>query len=236
MKRRSLFGSLVLGLGFAWMAAGCGSVSTVGGTGGTPGQGTGGQAGGAAGTTGTGGGAGGRATGGAGGVPGTGGRGGATGAGGKGGKGGRGGEGGVAGAGEAGRGGGTAGSSGAGGRAGAGGAAGGGAGGHGGQSCDEIAAAFQAALPIAQSCSPGVEHQCEDTALVGPLTGCPGCAQYVNDNTKLNALRTQYTDAGCPHSGVCPAILCVQPQKAGCMVSDASAGGTCKPVLLTGAD
>lgn len=240
MKRFFLVPGFVLGFGTALVVAGCGSVSTTGGTGGSVGQGTGGQ------------GTGGHATGGAAGVPGTGGHAGATGTGGiaegghaggqagapgtgghAGGKGGAaGGHGGDAGA-PGGHGGGAAGSTGTGGHAGAGGAAGGG-GGHGGQSCDEIAAAFDAALPVAQSCSPGVEHQCEDQAQIGPLTGCPGCAQYVNDNTTLNALRTQYSQQGCPHSVVCPAILCIQPQKSGCKPSDASSGGTCAPVVLTG--
>jgi hypothetical protein len=229
---------LVVGFGFAWIAAGCGSVSTTSGTGGSGAQGTGGQAGGGAGTRGTGGAAGTGGTGGAAGTPGTGGAAGTPGTGGHagapgtgghaGGKGGHGGDGGASG----GRGGGTAGTVGTGGHAGAGGAAGGG--GHGGQSCDELAAAFQAAIPVAESCTPGATHQCEQQALTGPLGGCAGCGRYVNDNTTLDALRAQYEQQGCPHSGICPAVLCIVPQMEGCKPTDASTGGTCTPIVSTG--
>jgi hypothetical protein len=218
------YGFLVLGFGFAWLAAGCGSVSSTSGTGGSGGQGTGGQAG-APPTPGTGGHSG---------APGTAGEGGHAGHGG-GGHGGAaghgGGHGGDAG-GAGGHGGGTAGSAGTGGHAGAGGAAGGG--GHGGETCDEIAAAFQAAIPVAESCTPGATNQCQQQALTGPLGGCAGCGRYVNDNTTLNALRAQYEQQGCPHSGVCPAVLCIIPQMEGCKPTDASTGGTCTPVVLTG--
>ncbi len=206
---------LALGFGFAWIAAGCGTVSTTGGTGGSGAEGGGGQAGGTP-TPGPGGHAGG--TGGTGENPG--------GAGGAGG-GGPGGEGGVSG----GHGGGTSGSTGTGGHAGTAG------GGHGGQTCDDIAAAFQAALPEAESCMPGATHQCEKLASTSPLGGCPGCGQYVNDDTMLNALRTQYTQQGCQRSNIfCPQFLCIQPQKQGCMPSDASAGGTCRPIVSTGSN
>ncbi len=229
MIRQMKHGFLVLGFGFAWIAAGCGSVSSTGGTGGSGGPGTGGQSGGGAGTPGTGGAAGAPGTGGAAGAPGTGGHAGAPGTGGHaGGKGGHGGDGGASG----GRGGGTAGPSA---RA---------------AMPARVArpGAVATAVRPATSSRPRSRRRCpwrsparqapptnaSRKRLTGPLGGCAGCGQYVNDKTTLNALRAQYEQQGCPHTAVCPAVLCIVPQKEGCKPSDASAGGTCTPVVLTG--
>jgi hypothetical protein len=90
-------------------------------------------------------------------------------------------------------------------------------------------------VPVAESCTPGATHQCEQEALTAALTGCPGCSQYVNDNSTLNALRALYAQQGCPHTVVCPAILCIQPRAAECVASSSAAsGGTCMAAVLTG--
>ena len=213
-------------LGAALLGGACGSVESSGGTGGS-GQGgtqatggTGGSpsgTGGTAGTTGTGGQAGG-------------GHGGSAGGGGHGGSGGHAGGGGHGGhAGAAGGAGGHAGE--AGGPGGAGGA--GGQHGDAGQTCDEIQTAFAQALIAALSCTPGAANQCAATALIEPLGQCPGCVQYVNDATTLNALRTQWDAQQCGQPVLCPAIACALPHPVTCAASDGSSGATCQSTLAT---
>jgi hypothetical protein len=215
--RRSLS---VLMLGAALLGGACGSVESLGGTGGTGGgthsvpatggvPGTGGLPG----------------TGGIAGAPGTGGGGAGHAGGGHGGAAGHGGAGGYGGVG--GHGGGHVG--GAGGPGGAGGQ-GGGQHADAGQTCDEIKAAFDQALVAAMSCTLGAQNQCQAMALIAPLGSCPGCAQYVNDATTLDALRSQWSAQQCSQPMPCPAIACALPRAVTCAAGDGSAGATCQAV------
>jgi hypothetical protein len=192
-------------LGVALFGGACGSVQSLDATGGTSGQ---------AGALGTGGvaGASGGTGGGSAGAPGTGGKA----------------AGGHAGGGH----GGAGGHVGAGGHGGAAGGTGG-LGGQGGQTCDEIKAAYEQAQVAAMSCTLGAANQCQAMALIGPLDMCPGCAQYVNDATALNALRAQWEAQSCSQPVLCPAIACVVPRAATCVAGDGSSGATCQPGALT---
>ena len=129
---------------------------------------------------------------------------------------------------------GTAGGPGTGGHAGAGGAAGG-RNGHqdAGQKCEDVAGAFQAALRPSKSCAPGSTHQCEQEALTAALGNCPGCQEYLNDNTTLNALRELYNQQGCPQMTPCPALSCIVPRARTCVANDASSGGICTISVAT---
>jgi hypothetical protein len=60
------------------------------------------------------------------------------------------------------------------------------------------------------------------------LSYCSGCSTYVNDATKLNAIRTQWTDQGCALPVPCPGIACILPGPVSCVATDSgSPGGTC---------
>jgi hypothetical protein len=123
--------------------------------------------------------------------------------------------------------------SGTGGQGGAGGASGtGGAGGSGGVSCSDLASQYAAALPKAEQCAVNAKGQCLQSVSAS-LSQCSGnCMTYVNDATTLNAIQASWIQQGCNNVLVlCPAIACLQPAGAECVVGDGG-GGRCQ--TLTG--
>jgi len=126
--------------------------------------------------------------------------------------------------------GGSTGSSGSGGIAGVGGHDGGGGQGgqaiDGGETCDELVSDYATALVVAKQCTLGADDQC--TQLVeNTLSSCPGCEEYVNDTTKLTAIRAQWTDQGCALPVPCAVIICLLPAPSSCVATGASPlGGT----------
>jgi hypothetical protein len=84
-----------------------------------------------------------------------------------------------------------------------------------------------------RACTPGATGQCQ-VLVSTTLSYCTGCSTYVNDATKLNAIRTQWTNQGCAVPVVCPAILCIAPGPTSCVATDGgSPGGTCTTTLAT---
>jgi hypothetical protein len=124
------------------------------------------------------------------------------------------------GGGEAGAGGGPTGAGG-----GFGGRGGGGRGDHGtdaGETCAQIETDYGNALSAARQCTPGAMNQCQH--LVETSLACPGCKEYVNDVTNLNAISTEWNDQDCSSTTtICPAIACVTPGTGTCMESGGSA-------------
>jgi hypothetical protein len=116
---------------------------------------------------------------------------------------------------------------------GTGGSATGGAGGAGGgPSCGDLAAAYAAALPAAQSCDVSATGQCLQL-VSGSLSPCAvNCyLTFVNDATALNAIRAAWQQAGCANVDVlCPAIACIQPSTGVCAPADGG-GGVCTAAL-----
>lgn len=104
----------------------------------------------------------------------------------------------------------------------------------GGESCGQLESDYANALTDARSCTPGAQNQCQK--LVDSSISCPGCKQYVNDTTTLDAITAAWDAANCgatPHA--CPAIACVVPTTVTCVATSsdngpnagASPGGTC---------
>jgi hypothetical protein len=123
--------------------------------------------------------------------------------------------------------GGTGGKAGGSGGAGTGGKDGGGAdtGPDGGLSCVQIESMYAKALMDARSCNPRAADQCQKTAS-SSLTGCfTGCLIPVNDNTVVNQLKAEWSNAGCeqPRTPICPNIACLAPK------------GVCQPAANDGA-
>ncbi|HVV53285.1 MAG TPA: hypothetical protein VHO06_26750 [Polyangia bacterium] len=114
---------------------------------------------------------------------------------------------------------------------GAGGAGGGGAGGAGGgPACGDLAQQYAAALPAAESCAPDSGGACQ--ALVSAsLSPCNfNCMVYVNDATKLDAIKASWLQQKCDEVLVlCPAIACAQPSAGVCVLGDGG-GGRCQTV------
>jgi hypothetical protein len=108
------------------------------------------------------------------------------------------------------------------------GAGGGAQGGAGGDTvlgpCDQIAAMYDAALPSAKSCSTAATSPPCQTTVFARL-GCE-CKTFVDDDTVLTALGTQWEDAGCtrPCPFDCPALA------SGRCNAGAGAAGTCEDV------
>ena len=124
--------------------------------------------------------------------------------------------------------GGSGGSRGTGGTTGSGGNQGGGGQG-GGPSCDQIQAAYKAALAVARACSVDGTNQCQKTA--ESALGCTGCPTFVNDDSGLSQFSNEWNQAGCNQNEVCPAIACLAPRAATCKASDAG-GATCVDSFL----
>jgi hypothetical protein len=107
----------------------------------------------------------------------------------------------------------------------------GGSGGQGGghadagkETCDQLVTDYANALAPARACMPAAANQCQ-TLVQDTLSSCTGCQQYVNDATRLNAIRNQWMSQGCLQTGiVCPAILCVLPGPTKCIAGDSGAG------------
>ena len=84
-------------------------------------------------------------------------------------------------------------------------------GGTGAQSaCQVLAAQYQDALKVAQSCAIGGSGQCE-TLVNTTLSVCGGCQTYVNDASTLNAIQQAWEGANCSKvnpAPPCALILC----------------------------
>jgi hypothetical protein len=108
----------------------------------------------------------------------------------------------------------------------------GGAGGAGGASCGDLARQYADALPNAEQCAVNAKSQCLQSVSAS-LSPCNGnCMTYVNDATTLNAIQATWLQQGCNNVYVlCPAIACLQPAGAECVVGDGG-GGHCQ--VLTG--
>jgi hypothetical protein len=122
-----------------------------------------------------------------------------------------------------------------GGQGGSGGATGtGGIGGNGGSTggptCDQIQAAYQAALAAARECSVDGSNQCQKTVASG--LGCGGCPTFVNDDSGLSQYDNAWNQAGCGQNQGCPAIACLAPKSATCKASDAG-GAACVDSFLS---
>ena len=124
--------------------------------------------------------------------------------------------------------GGSGGSPGTGGATGSGGNHGGG-GQAGGASCDQIQAAYKAALATARQCSVDGSNQCQKTA--ESALGCTGCPTFVNDDSGLSQYDNAWNQAGCSQNQLCPGIACLAPKAATCKATDAGAA-TCVDSLI----
>jgi hypothetical protein len=117
----------------------------------------------------------------------------------------------------------TGGASGTGGAAGSGGKTGGSGGQGGGETCDQIAADYQAALTADRACTPSAQNQCQKS--VSDRLGCGACDTFVNADTNLSQIQNAWNQNDC-QVGVCPAIACLPPKSAVCKAGDAG-GGLC---------
>jgi hypothetical protein len=98
-----------------------------------------------------------------------------------------------------------------------------------GPSCDQIQAAYRAALATARACSVDSTNQCQK--MVSSGLGCNGCPTFVNDDSGLSQYENAWNQAGCGQNQICAAIACLAPKAATCRASDAG-GGTCVDSLL----
>jgi hypothetical protein len=113
---------------------------------------------------------------------------------------------------------------------GGGGSGGGGSGGStGGLTCDQIQAAYRAALATARACSVGAANQCQKT--VSSALGCNGCPTFVNDDSGLSQYENAWNRGGCGQNQVCANIACLAPKAATCKASDAGSA-TCVDSLI----
>jgi hypothetical protein len=94
-----------------------------------------------------------------------------------------------------------------------------------GLSCSQIETMYRDALTAARHCKVGATDQCRSTA-APDLTGCfVNCVIPVNDNSVVNQLKTEWTQAHCDLPGrpiACPAIACLPPK------------GVCQPAAGAG--
>ena len=73
--------------------------------------------------------------------------------------------------------------------------------------CAMYEADFRNALTRARACNPMLKLQCQMTSATS--LSCSGCKVWVNSSVELDAIRTQWNDAGCQKcQRVCPAIAC----------------------------
>jgi hypothetical protein len=105
----------------------------------------------------------------------------------------------------------------------------GGGGQGGGPSCDQIQAAYKAALATARQCSVGGTNQCQKMA--ESALGCTGCPTFVNDDSGFSQYDNAWNQAGCSQNQLCPGIACLAPKSATCKASDAG-GATCVDSLV----
>ncbi len=109
----------------------------------------------------------------------------------------------------------------------------------GGESCDQLAAAYQAAVTAAQACTPGVAGQCQTNVYPLPKgpQGCP-FPTAITDATQVNAIRQQWTNQ-CDPSTAILLIKCDDPGPAFCAPNYdggvvSTKAGTCQ--VLSGAE
>jgi len=122
----------------------------------------------------------------------------------------------------------TGGTVGAGGTAGTGGTPGSGGTGGSGMTCAQIQNAYKVALVKARACTINATNQCQKTA--STELGCNGCPTFVNDDSSLGQLESQWNQAQCDQMQVCTNIACLSPAAATCRAGDGG-GALCVDVL-----
>lgn len=93
--------------------------------------------------------------------------------------------------------------------------------------CNQLATAYDQAVTAAQSCTLGASGQCQ-LAVPSALSACGACPTFVNDDSKPNAIKTQWQSAGCLDASPpvpCPPGLCLPPPST-CAAND-SGGASC---------
>ena len=100
----------------------------------------------------------------------------------------------------------------------------GGGGQGGGATCNDIQAAYKAAVAAARACSPDATNQCQKN--VPNALGCNGCPTFVNDDGNLGQFSDQWSKASCDQTQACLGIACLSPRSAVCRTSDAG-GALC---------
>ncbi|HVR63829.1 MAG TPA: hypothetical protein VMU50_18135 [Polyangia bacterium] len=97
-----------------------------------------------------------------------------------------------------------------------------------GLGCSQLETMYSDALTAARRCKVGATDQCGATA-APKLEGCfVNCLIPVNDNSVVNQLKTEWTQAHCDVAGrpiVCPAIACLPPKGICQSPADAGDGG-----------
>ncbi|HVZ89545.1 MAG TPA: hypothetical protein VHG72_21465 [Polyangia bacterium] len=93
----------------------------------------------------------------------------------------------------------------------------------GGETCDQIAADYQAALAADRACTPSAQNQCQKS--VADRLGCGGCTTFVTADTNLSQIQNDWNQHDC-QVGVCAAVACLPPTSALCKTGDAG-GGVC---------
>jgi len=107
------------------------------------------------------------------------------------------------------------------------GGAGGAPGADAGATCQSLIQDYASAFEAARACSPFLSIvQCGHLESSG--LQCPGCPVYVNDTTRLDAIRAAFeARTDCPILP-CPLFLCVNPGTSGrCVENDGGPAGTC---------
>jgi hypothetical protein len=101
--------------------------------------------------------------------------------------------------------------------------------------CNQIEAAYTAAVTAALACTPGAVNQCQALVAVSP-TSCPGLAcggqAYVNDDTSIESVRGMWlTTCSKEPWHSCPAVACDPPAPTSACVPNGpgAATGTCVP-------
>ncbi|HLK90809.1 MAG TPA: hypothetical protein VKZ18_13000 [Polyangia bacterium] len=109
----------------------------------------------------------------------------------------------------------------------------------GGESCDQLAADYQAAVTAAQACTPGVPNQCQTDVYPLPKgpQGCP-FPTAINDPTQVNAIWQKWANQ-CDPSTAILLIKCDDPGPAVCVGNFdggvvSTKAGTCQ--VLSGAE
>jgi hypothetical protein len=104
-----------------------------------------------------------------------------------------------------------------------------------GATCDQLAAAYTAAVKAATACTPGAQNQCQALVATFP-SACPDSAcgklLYVNDNTQVESARWSWLDACDPGDrSLCVSAGCDPPTLTAICVPDGrgTTTGTCMP-------
>jgi hypothetical protein len=95
-----------------------------------------------------------------------------------------------------------------------------------GQVCSALAAQYPALLAEAEACDPSAQGQC-GLAAHSTLLGCNDCPVYVNDESKLAVLTTQFNSAGCFGVGPpppCARVTCPAAQPGVCVPTSGGQG------------